>query len=75
MIMKKEKCSELVHHCVYMHSGILPFYDGTDDYVTRQKINHYGYHNAAIVRKENDHYVYPNVAMVAIPKRVSDINN
>ena len=59
MIMKKEKCWDLLHHYVYMHRGIPTFYDGTDAYVTR---------------KENDHYVYPNAATVAIFKRVSDIN-
>ena len=38
-----------MHHCVLHASGNLPFYDGTDTYVMRQKNDHYVYHNAATV--------------------------
>ena len=37
-----------------MHREISSYYDGTDEYVTRQ---------------ENDHYVYHNAMKVAIPNR------
>ena len=58
-----------------MHWGIPPFYDGTDAYVTRQENDHYGYHNVETISQENDHYVQPNATMIAIPERVSGINN
>ena len=90
MIMKNEKCWNLMYHGVFMRQVIPPFYNGTDVYVTRQENVHYGYHNIATTRKNNDHYVYrnavtvkqgddhyvyPNATTVAIPKRVSNINN
>ena len=74
MIMKKEKCWDLLHHYVYMHRGIPTFYDGTDAYVTRKENDQYVYRTVARVKQEKIHYIYPNAATVAIFKRVSDIN-
>ena len=74
MIMKKEKCWDLLHHYVYMHRGIPTFYDGTDAFVTRKENDHYVYHTVATVKQEKIHYIYPNAATVAIFKRVSDIS-
>ena len=44
-----------MHYYVLMHRGI-PLYDSTDTYVTRQKNDHYGYHNAVMTKQENYHY-------------------
>ena len=35
------KCWDLMHHCVFMHQGISPFYNGTITYVTMQENDHY----------------------------------
>ena len=54
-----------MHYCVFMHWGIpLTLHNSTDEYVTRQEYDHYGYHNAAMNKQENDHYVYHNAATV-----------
>ena len=48
MIIKMEKCWDLMHYCVLMHWGIhLLLYDSTNAYSTRQRNDHYVYHNAA----------------------------
>ena len=47
--MKIEKCWDLMHYCMLMHSGIPHiFYNSTDAYATRQRNDHYVYHNGVV---------------------------
>ena len=65
MIMKMEKYWDLMYYCVLMHWGIpLILHDNMDSYVSRQKNDHCGYHDAAMTKQENDPYVYHNASMV-----------
>ena len=49
MIMKMEKCWDLMHYCVLLHRGIpLLLHDSTNAYATRQGNDLYIYHNALV---------------------------